>query len=136
MSENYSRLVSVDELSDEQVKYWADLADESVETYREIFAEMDVIEIGRVDYDYEIGGFRTGGEAIIDPCPFCDGEHTHGFRESDEAQGKVTPRSPHCDVYSNMDHEIMGDYWIVWFGKGEGEWVGDADYTQQPVMGR
>lgn len=129
----YTRVLTPDDLTDEQVRYWADLMELDIETCREtVFSKLPLIEVGREDYDHS--GFRAGGEAVIDPCSWCDGKHTHGFEDRLE-QGRPRPRSPHCDIAAAdiKDNEATDDYWIVWLGKGKGEWKGDPEILQQPT---
>lgn len=126
MSTEYSRLVSVEDLSKNQLEYHSELADIPIERVRKTISNAPIIEIGRVDYETEGAPLGPGENAIIDPCPFCGGRHTHGFQDHVEGQGQVTARDPHCD---ECDDDT---YWLVWRGKGSGEWVGDPKYTQSP----
>ncbi|RRJ29025.1 hypothetical protein [Halocatena pleomorpha] len=126
MTAEYSELVVVDELSKEQIIHESEHADISYEEVYETWSNEPIIEIGREDCDTESESFVPEENSIIDPCPFCGGQHIHGFDDSKEGQGWVTPRSPHCSEY-NED-----TYWLVWLGKGEGEWVDDPEYTQNP----
>jgi len=118
----YSRVVSVDELSDAHLDALAEY--HGVETLEEARAELrkdPVLEVGRED------GRRVGGDAVIRPCPLCDGEHVHKFGEALE-DGKLVQRASKCPETPL--------YWLVWFGAGEGEWSDDDRFASLPSMSR
>lgn len=96
MSADYSKLVSIDDLSEEQITHEAELAGVPKEKVRETWSNEPIIEIGREDDDPEFAPFKVGENSVIDPCPFCSSQHIHGFRDHIEGQGQVTSRSPNC----------------------------------------
>lgn len=122
MTRGYSRLVSPDELLEEQVESALAYAHvEDLDDAYEVLSEEGLIEVGREDYSSKVGS-----KAVIDPCPFCGGEHAHGFGLELE-QGYVVEVRSHCDKTDR--------YWLVWLGKGEGEWLERDDFLREPTFG-
>lgn len=114
----YSRTVTTDELTEAHLDALSEY--HGVETHedaRDVLSEDPVIEVGRED------GRRVGGDAVVRPCPFCDGEHTHKFRDALE-EGRLVQHASDCPETPL--------YWLVWFGKGKGDWLGDDRFADEP----
>jgi len=114
----YSRVVPVEELSGPHLDALGEY--HGVDTRDDARGELSddpVIEVGRED------GRRVGGNAVIRPCPFCEAEHTHKFREALE-EGRLVQHASECPR-----KEI---YWLVWFGKGKGNWRDEDKYADEP----
>jgi hypothetical protein len=115
---NYSRTVPPDELSDAHLDALAEY--HGVETRDDALEELGkdpVIEVGRED------GRRVGSSAVLRPCPLCGGEHTHKFGEALE-EGRLVQHASECP-----EADL---YWLVWFGKGEGNWQEDDRFEDSP----
>lgn len=117
----YSRVVPSEELSDEHLDALTEYHGvEDTDDAFETLGEDPIIEVGRED------GRRAGRDAVVRPCPLCDGEHVHKFDEALEAGRLVQHASkcPEADLY-----------WLVWFGKGEGKWQDDDRFADEPRVG-
>lgn len=115
---NYSRTVPPEELSDAHLDALAEY--HGVETRDDALEELGkdpVIEVGRED------GRRVGSSAVLRPCPLCGGEHTHKFGEALE-EGRLVQHASECP-----EADL---YWLVWFGKGEGNWQEDDRFEDSP----
>ena len=114
----YSRLVTTDELTDTHLDALAEYHGVGTrQGARETLAQDPIIEVGRED------GRRTGGDAVIRPCPLCEGEHVHKFDEAVE-DGRLVQHASKCP-----EAEL---YWLVWFGAGEGDWRGEDRFADRP----
>jgi len=116
----YSRVVPPEELSDAHLDALTEY--HGVETREDALEELGkdpVIEVGRED------GRRVGGDAVVRPCPLCDGEHTHKFDEALE-EGRLVQHASECP-----EAEL---YWLVWFGEGEGDWQDDEKFADGPSL--
>lgn len=115
---DYSRRVPTDELTDVHLDALTEYHGvESRDDARRTLAEDDVIEVGRED------GRRVGGDAVVRPCPYCDGEHVHKFDEALE-DGRLVQHASDCP-----EAEL---YWLVWFGAGDGDWRNDDRFADGP----
>jgi hypothetical protein len=116
----YSRVVPPEELSDAHLDALTEY--HGVETREDALEELSddpVLEVGRED------GRRVGGDAVIHPCPLCDDEHVHKFDEGLE-EGKLVQHASKCP-----EADL---YWLVWFGKGEGDWQEDKRFADEPRL--
>jgi len=114
----YSRTVPPNELSDAHLDALTEY--HGVETRDDALEELGkdpVIEVGRED------GRRVGSDAVLRPCPLCDGEHTHKFGEALE-EGRLVQHASECP-----EADL---YWLVWFGEGEGKWQEDDRFADEP----
>lgn len=116
----YSCIVPPEELSDAHLDALTEY--HGVETREDALEELDedtVLEVGRED------GRRVGGDAVVRPCPLCDDEHTHKFDGALE-EGRLVQHASKCPE--------AGLYWLVWFGEGEGEWLDDERFADEPSL--